>query len=131
VAASKKRRHDERGVLYFRAMKIRNRNPIGIIILSIITFGIYALYWIVKTKGEINSLGGKIPTALLAIIPIANVYFFYKYAEAFSTYVKKDNATIMWFLLFLVIAPVAMILVQITLNEYATAGEKKAVAATA
>jgi hypothetical protein len=112
-------------------MKIKNRNPIGILILSFITFGIYALYWIVKTKGEINSLGGQIPTALLAIIPIANIYFFYKYSEAFSTYAKKDNSTIMWFLLFLVIAPVAMILVQITLNEYATAEEKKPATAPA
>jgi hypothetical protein len=106
-------------------MKIKARNPVGIIILSIITFGIYALYWIVKTKGEINSLGGRIPTAWLVIVPIANIYFFYRYAESFSTYVKKDNSPILWFLLFLVIAPVAMILVQIELNGHAAAAASK------
>ncbi len=102
-------------------MHIKQRDPVAIIILSIITFGIYALYWTVKTKGEINNLGASIPTAWLFVIPIVNIYFAYKYAEGFSVYVKKDNNTILWFLLYLVIAPVAMILVQMELNKLASA----------
>ncbi len=100
-------------------MPIKHRSPVAIIVLSIITFGIYAIYWTVKTKEEINSLGGLIPTAWLLIIPFANIYFAYRYGEAFSIYVKKDNSPILWFLLYLVIAPVAMILVQIELNKLA------------
>lgn len=91
----------------------------AIIIFSIITFGIYALVWTVKTKNELNSLGGQIPTAWLLIVPFANLYFAYKYAEAFSLFVKKDNTPILWFLLYLVISPVFMILVQIELNKLA------------
>ena len=101
-------------------MNIKHRNPIAVIVFSIITFGIYALYWIVKTKGEINSLGAQIPTAFLVIIPIANIYFWYKYTEGFSVYAKKDNNTILWFLLFIVIATVGMILVQMELNKLAS-----------
>ncbi len=100
-------------------MQIKHRSPVAIIILTIITFGIYAIVWTVKTKNEINSLGARIPTAWLLIIPIANLYFWYKYCEGFSTQVKKDNNTILWFLLFIVICPVAMILVQIDLNKLA------------
>ena len=100
-------------------MPIKHRSPVAVIILSIITFGIYALVWTVKTKGEINRLGGKIPTAWLVIIPLANIYFWYKYSEGFSENVKKDNSPILWFLLFIVISPVAMILVQMELNKYA------------
>jgi hypothetical protein len=103
-------------------MKIKHRNPVAVLILTAITFGIYGLYWTVKTKGEINSLGGKIPTAWLLIIPIANIYFLYRYAEYFSMYIKKDNGTILWFLLFMVIAPVGMILAQIELNKLALSG---------
>ncbi|MEN9561017.1 MAG: hypothetical protein RIQ56_290 [Candidatus Parcubacteria bacterium] len=99
-------------------MAIKHRSPVAIIIFSFITFGIYALYWAVKTKEEINSLGAQIPTAWLIIIPIVNLYFFYKYAEGFAVYVKKDNTPLLWFLLYLVIAPVAMIFVQIELNKY-------------
>lgn len=64
-------------------------------------------------------MGAQIPTAWLLIIPIVNIYFAYKYSEGFSMYVKKDNSPILWFLLYLVIAPVAMILVQIELNKHA------------
>jgi hypothetical protein len=103
-------------------MKITQRSPVAVIILTIVTFGIYGLYWIVSTKRELNGLGANIPTSWLLIIPIANLYYFYKYSEGFATYVKKDNNAILWFLLWLVIAPVAMIITQIELNKLATAG---------
>jgi len=103
-------------------MNIKQRNPIAVVIFSIITFGIYGLYWIVKTKGEINGMGGKIPTAWLIIIPFVNLYFAYRYSEAFSLYVKKDDNPILWFLLWLVLFPAAMIFVQIELNKHAVGG---------
>jgi hypothetical protein len=39
-----------------------------------------------------------------------------------ATYVKKDNNAILWFILWIVIAPVAMIIIQIELNKFATTG---------
>jgi hypothetical protein len=103
-------------------MQIKYRSPVAVIILCIVTFGIYAIYWTFKTKDEINSQGATIPTAWLVFVPIANLYFFYRYSEGFSIYVKKDNSAILWFLLFFVISPVAMILVQIELNKLAAPG---------
>jgi Domain of unknown function (DUF4234) len=103
-------------------MKITQRSPVAVIVLTIVTFGIYGLYWIVTTKREINGLGASIPTSWLLIVPIANLYYLYKFAEGFSTYVKKDNNAILWFLLWLVVAPVAMIIIQIELNKFATTG---------
>jgi hypothetical protein len=100
-------------------VEIKRRNPALVIIFAIITFGIYEIYWSVKTKNEINSLGAEIPTAWLLIIPIANLYWEYKYAEGFSKYVKKDNNTILWFLLSLFVWPVAMIIFQVELNKLA------------
>lgn len=97
--------------------EIKRRNPALVIIFTIITFGIYEIYWFVKTKNEINSLGAEIPTAWLLIIPIANLYWEYKYAEGFSKYVKKDDNAILWFLLLLFVAPVAMIIFQVELNK--------------
>ena len=58
---------------------VKHRNIFLVYLFSIITFGIYALYWMVSTKNEINSLGAKIPTAWLLIVPIANLYWIYKY----------------------------------------------------
>lgn len=101
------------------ASAIKKRNPAAVIIFSFITFGIYAIYWIVKTKEEMKSLGADIPTAWLIIIPVANLYFIYKYVEGFSVYVKKDNNAIMWFLLYLFVAPLLIVVVQIELNKVA------------
>jgi len=39
------------------------RSLIKIYLLGIITLGIYFIYWLVKTKNELNELGAKIPTA--------------------------------------------------------------------
>jgi hypothetical protein len=100
-------------------MAIQRRNPALVIIFTIITCGIYGIYWFVKTKDEINSLGAEIPTGWLLIIPIANVYFHYKYAEGFSTFVKKDDNAIMWFLLLFLVGPVAVIIFQVELNKLA------------
>ncbi|MHA1353420.1 MAG: DUF4234 domain-containing protein [Candidatus Heimdallarchaeaceae archaeon] len=36
---------------------IKERNPIVVIILMMITFGIYALFWYYWTKNELNELG--------------------------------------------------------------------------
>jgi len=52
---------------------VKHRNILLVYLFSIITFGIYAIYWLVSTKNDINSLGAKIPTAWLIIIPIANM----------------------------------------------------------
>jgi len=98
---------------------IKRRNPVLVIIFGILTSGIYTIYWLVNTKEEINSLGAEIPTGWLLIIPIANLYFYYKYAEGFSINVKKDDNAIMWFLLLFFVAPVAMILFQVELNKLA------------
>ena len=86
---------------------------------SIITLGIYAIYWAVSTKNEINSLGANIPTGWLIIIPIANLYWIYKYSEGFAQYVKKDNNTLLWFILYILVGIVMPAIVQSELNKLA------------
>ncbi|NIA03941.1 MAG: DUF4234 domain-containing protein, partial [Nitrospiraceae bacterium] len=80
-------------------VEIKKGNPILVLILSLVTFGIYEIYWFVKTEEEINSLGAQIPTAWLLIIPIVNLYWYYKYADGFAKYMKKDDTAVLYFLL--------------------------------
>lgn len=94
---------------------IEKRNIVLIYILIFLTLGIYFIYWEYKTKNEINELGANIPTAWLLIIPIANIYWLYKYSEGFSKYVKKDD-TVLWFLIFFLIGIVMPVIVQSELN---------------
>lgn len=103
---------------------IQKRDIVVVYLLTIITFGIYGIYWEVKTKEEINSLGGDIPTAWLLIVPIANIYWLYKYADAYSRLVKKDNNGILWFIVFWMIAIIMPAIVQSDLNKIAEKSKK-------
>jgi len=93
------------------------RNIILVYVIGFITFGIYFIYWLIKTKGEINSLGATIPTSWLLAIPIANIYRMYRYCEGFSVNLKRDINTILWFLVYILVAPVMPALVQSELNK--------------
>lgn len=98
---------------------IKKRNIVLVYLYTIITFGIYGIYWAVKTKMEMNELGGDIPTAWLIIIPIANLYWMYKYCEAFATKVKRDDNTILWFVLYVLVGIIMPAIVQSELNKLA------------
>ncbi|MDI6806281.1 MAG: DUF4234 domain-containing protein [Candidatus Aenigmarchaeota archaeon] len=92
------------------------RSLVKVYLLGIITLGIYFIYWYVKTKNEMNELGAKIPTAWLLIIPIANIYWMYRYAEGFAKITKKES-TVLWFLLFIIIPIIVPAIVQSELNK--------------
>jgi hypothetical protein len=100
-------------------MNIKKRNPVWVIIFSIITLGVYLIYWFVKTKEEIKSLGAVLPSAWLIIVPIGNLYLLYRYCEGFSEYVKKDRMGAIWFLLSVTLFPVFPVIVQTELNKLA------------
>jgi hypothetical protein len=100
-------------------VNIKKRNPVLVITFSIITAGIYFIYWAVKTKEEINSLGANIPTMWLMIVPIGNMYLLYKYCDGFSECVRKDKFGPIWFLVSLTVFPVLPIIVQVELNKLA------------
>ena len=98
---------------------VKHRSLVFVFVMTIITCGIYALYWFYKTKEEINSLGASIPTYWLIIIPIANLYWVYKYCEGFSDYAAKDDNKVLWFLLYILISIVPMLIFQSELNKLA------------
>ncbi len=97
--------------------EIKERNIVLVYLFSIITLGIYAIIWLVQTKKEINSLGGQIPTAWLIIVPIANLFWAYKYCEGYSIYVRKDNNPVLWFILYILVGIIMPALVQSDLNK--------------
>ena len=103
---------------------VKERNIVSVYLFTIITFGIYGIYWEVQTKEELNKLGADIPTAWLLIVPIANIYWLYKYAEGFSKHVKKDNNEVLWFILFWLVSIIMPAIVQSELNKLANGGNK-------
>lgn len=99
---------------------VKKRNPILVIIFSIITLGIYLVYWLYSTKKEMVELGADIPTFWYIIIPIANIYWLYKYSIGTAQVTKKENNMgLIYFILWIVFSPAAIILTQIELNKLA------------
>ena len=75
---------------------VKHRNIFLVYLFSIITLGIYAIYWIVSTKNEMNKdFVADIPSAWMLLFPLINIGWSYKYHEEFALKVKKDNHRIL------------------------------------
>lgn len=96
---------------------MKNRNPVAVLLLSLVTFGIYALVWAVKTKEEMNQQGASIPTAWLLIIPFINLYWMWKYSEGVQLVTKGGQSQAVAFLLLLLLGPIGMAIIQSAFNK--------------
>lgn len=96
---------------------MKRRSPILVLVLSIITFGIYALVWYVITKGEMNRRGARIPTALLIIIPLVNIYWMWKFCEGVGHVTKERMSGPVAFLMVFFLSVIGMAIVQSSLNN--------------
>ncbi len=103
---------------------IKKRNPFLIVLFSLITLGIYSIFWLVFTTNELknNTKSAPNPLLLLAmLIPIVGIFvslfYMWKYCKAINELTGFSN--IILFLLWIFIAPVGMILSQMELNKRA------------
>ena len=96
------------------------RSIVGVVVLSLITFGIYNIYWEVKTKIEMTSMGADIPTAWLIIIPIANIYWLWKWSAGVEHVSRgKMSGAVAFLLMFLVGWVIGPAIIQVTFNDIA------------
>jgi hypothetical protein len=97
---------------------VKHRNPIVVILLTFITFGIYALYWQVKTKLEMNRVAdAKIPTAWLLIVPLVNIWWLWKYSEGVDKTTGGKVSTILAFVLLFLLGVFGMAIIQFEFNK--------------
>ena len=96
---------------------MQQRSPAAVFFLSLITFGIYSLVWHVKTKGELNKLGANIPTAWLLIVPLANLYWIWKYAEGVEQVSGGKISAVLALILLLLLSIVGIAILQSEYNK--------------
>jgi hypothetical protein len=92
-------------------------DPIMLVVLSIVTFGIYALIWYVNTKDQMNALGAKIPTAWLLIVPIANFFWLWKFSDGVELVTNRKMEGVMAFIMLCLLSVIGMAIVQDSLNK--------------
>lgn len=104
-------------------MSVKRRDPIFVVIVSIVTFMIYGLYWFYHTRRELNELTAESTDPLLwtigLFVPLVNLYVAWKYCEDFETATKKARDKLLIFLAWLVFVPIAQYVVQEELNKLA------------
>ena len=97
---------------------MKRRSPAAPLLLPFVTFGIYNLVWFVKTKNEINALAqNRIPTAWLIIVPIAGIWWMWKYAVGVEQATGSAFSRHAAFWLLLLLGFIGTAIVQTALNE--------------
>lgn len=96
------------------------KNPVVVLILMFITFGIYALVWLVKAKGEMVARGADIPTSWLLIIPFVSIWYLWKWCEGVEKVTNKDMSGVVAFLLLIFLGPIGAMIVQSKFNNVGT-----------
>ena len=98
---------------------MKKRNPIAVLLLPLITFGIYQWYWLVKTKGEMNRLGTvHVPTAWIWLIPVVGgIWWLWKYSEAVGNITKGAIPGILSFVLLWLLGSIGSAIIQDSFNK--------------
>lgn len=95
------------------------RSVVLVIVFSLITFGIYHLYWYVKTKDEMLAMGASIPTGWLLIIPFANIYWIWKWSMGVEHVSRGRLSGPVTFLLMFLLGVIGTAILQATFNSVA------------
>jgi len=98
---------------------MQRRSVLGVIVLSVVTFGIYAIYWTVKTKSEMNAQGADIPTAWLILVPLVSIWWTWKFSEGVEHVTRGGLTGAVAFVLLWLLGLIGMGIVQASLNKVA------------
>ena len=107
-----------------RTDHIKYRNMWVQVLLSIITLGIYTIYWFHVTLGELYKANGHEDRrrwlwTLLYIIPLAQFFAYWHQGYQYDQFVSGKYPGIAIFILWIVFGPVVWFLVQRDLNQAA------------
>lgn len=93
------------------------------VVLTFVTFGIYALYWFYKTSEEMIEQTGSTSNPVLWLlglfVPFVNWYVIWKYTGLVEKISKGKREQLLMFLAYFVFWPIGQYLTQIELNKLA------------
>src|SRR5580693_4903194 len=97
---------------------MKKRSPIFVFLVGFVTIFIYSWYWLVKTKGEMNKQGQKIPTAFIWLIPIVGfIWWDWKYSEGVENVTNKEINKVLAFVVLYLLGPIGHAIIQDYFNK--------------
>jgi membrane protein insertase Oxa1/YidC/SpoIIIJ len=102
--------------------KFKNRKIVFVLLMTIVTFGIYAIYWVVSTTNELRKTTENAPNPyvlFMLLIPVVNIfvffYYYWKYCKAFGEITEFNPVLllVLWFIL----SPAALVICQLEYNK--------------
>jgi hypothetical protein len=96
---------------------MKNRNLVPLILLTLVTLGFYAIYWLVITARELRAKGADIPNSILMIIPIISLLWFWKYSQGVEKVAGSKYSAVIVFILFIFTGIGGQIISQLGFNE--------------
>lgn len=94
---------------------------VKVILLTFVTCGIYAMYYLYKTSEEMNARGADIPSFVHFFIPILNIIWLWKWMKGVEHVTNGAQSAGMLLLIWIVFYPAAIFMVQSKFNEIAGA----------
>ena len=70
---------------------MRKRNLVFVLVLSIVTVGLYDIYWAFSTRNELKRLGQDVPSPWIAFLPTIGLFTII-FAQLFIHYHEANNA---------------------------------------
>lgn len=96
---------------------MQERSVAMVLILTIITLGIYGIVWMVKTKNEMVSMGAEVPTAWLIIVPIASIWWMWKWSGGVQHATRGGMSQPIAFILLFLLGVIGMAIIQAEFNK--------------
>ena len=90
-------------------------------LLTLLTFGVYHIYWYFITKTEMNVINGKdkkVPFFLWFFIPVVNIWWFWRFAGAIEKTTKGNVSRITAFMAPLILGYLGSLFVAIIYQPY-------------
>ena len=96
-----------------------NRSPASVFFLTLITFGIYGIFWYAGTRGEMVARGADIPGIWLMFVPVLNLLFVWKWCQGVKRVTNGSTSAVGAFLLILFLSVIGMAIIQGAFNKVA------------
>ena len=93
------------------------RGPASVLLLTLVTFGIYSIFWYSGTRNEMVARGAKIPGIWFMLFPILSLIFVWKWCQGVEKVTNGSTSAVAALLLILFLSVIGMAIVQGAFNK--------------